>query len=153
MKMATLCYIRNEKSILLLHRNKKENDVHAGKYNGLGGKFEAGETPEDCARREVFEESGLVVEDLDLRGILTFPKFAKGEDWYVFVYVIDKFNGDLIDSPEGTLEWVDEERLGELNFWEGDRIFIPWLKRKERFSAKFSYEGGSLIDYSVKFYE
>lgn len=152
MKLATLCYIRNDNKILLLHRNKKENDIHAGKYNGLGGKFEQGETPEACARREIFEESGLVAESLDLRGFITFPKFARGEDWYVFIFVIDKFSGELIDSPEGTLEWVEESELGSLNFWEGDRIFMPWLFEQKRFSACFVYESGKLADYSVHFY-
>ncbi|MDN5279079.1 MAG: 8-oxo-dGTP diphosphatase [Clostridiales bacterium] len=152
MKLATLCYIRNDNKILLLHRNKKENDIHAGKYNGLGGKFEQGETPEACARREIFEESGLVAESLDLRGFITFPKFARGEDWYVFIFVIDKVSGELIDSPEGTLEWVEESKLGSLNFWEGDRIFMPWLFEQKRFSACFVYESGKLADYSVHFY-
>jgi 8-oxo-dGTP diphosphatase len=152
LKLATLCYIRNDNKILLLHRNKKENDIHAGKYNGLGGKFEQGETPEACARREIFEESGLVAESLDLRGFITFPKFARGEDWYVFIFVIDKVSGELIDSPEGTLEWVEESKLGSLNFWEGDRIFMPWLFEQKRFSACFVYESGKLADYSVHFY-
>lgn len=152
MKLATLCYIRDGSKILLLHRNKKENDIHTGKYNGLGGKFEAGETPEACARREIYEESGLVAEELDLRGFITFPKFAHGEDWYVFVFLINRFYGRLIDSPEGTLEWVEIEDLAKLNFWEGDYIFLPWLFEPERFSASFAYEAGKLIDHSVQFY-
>lgn len=153
MKLATLCYIRDGSKILLLHRNKKENDMHAGKYNGLGGKFEPGETPENCARREILEESGLVVEELDLRGFITFPNFARGEDWYVFLFLINKFSGEIIDSPEGTLEWVNESELASLNFWEGDRIFMPWLFEKKRFSACFSYESGKLIDHFVQFYD
>ncbi|MFZ5949308.1 MAG: NUDIX hydrolase [Candidatus Rifleibacteriota bacterium] len=152
MKLATLCYVKDGSRYLLLHRNKKENDIHAGKYNGLGGKFEPGETPEACARREIFEESGLVVENLDLRGFITFPNFARGEDWYVFVFVITKFSGNLIDSPEGTLEWVEEADIKRLNFWEGDYIFLPWLSKPERFSACFNYAAGKLTSHHVCFY-
>ena len=152
MKLATLCYVKNGNEILLLHRNKKENDIHAGKYNGLGGKFEPGETPEACARREILEESGLIAEELDLRGFITFPNFARGEDWYVFVFMINRFSGELIDSPEGTLEWVEMSDIPKQNFWEGDYIFLPWLFRPERFSACFDYEAGKLVDHSVYFY-
>ncbi len=152
MKLATLCYVKNGSKILVLHRNKKENDIHEGKYNGLGGKFEPGETPEACARREILEESGLIAEELDLRGFITFPNFARGEDWYVFVFIINRFSGELIDSPEGTLEWVDIADISRLNFWEGDYIFLPWLWQTERFSASFTYAAGKLVDHSVHFY-
>ena len=152
MKLATLVYVKNGGKILMLHRNKKENDIHAGKYNGLGGKFEPGETPEGCASRELLEESGLIAEELDLRGFITFPNFARGEDWYVFVFVVNKFSGQLIDSPEGALEWIDEDQISKLNLWGGDYIFLPWLSRQERFSACFKYENGKLESHSVCFY-
>jgi 8-oxo-dGTP diphosphatase len=152
MKLATLCYIRKENKTLMLYRNKKENDYHEGKWNGLGGKFEPGESPEECAIREVKEESGLTVKNLKLKGIITFPMFDTKEDWYVFLYVIDQFEGELIDSPEGRLEWIDNDRLTELNLWDGDKIFIPWLFEDKFFSAKFNYDNGKFIDYSVEFY-
>ena len=79
--------------------------IHEGKWNGLGGKFEAGETPEECVRRELQEESGLVIQNPRLYGLLVFPKF-KANDWYVFVYTASDFTGELIDSPEGRLEWI-----------------------------------------------
>ena len=100
MKLATLCYIKRNNQTLMLHRIKKENDMHQGKWNGLGGKFEPGETPEACAVREIYEESGLRVNDPELRGILTFPAFNDDEDWYAFVFVVRDFSGELIDRVE-----------------------------------------------------
>ncbi len=154
MKLATLCYIKKDKKTLMLHRTKKKNDMHKGKWVGLGGKFEAGESPEECVIREVYEESGLILKNPCLKGILTFPK-AKGEkyDWRVFVFSANEFEGELIESPEGDLEWIDDIELLSLNLWEGDRISIKWLNRKEFFSAKFIYENDVLVDYNVIFYE
>ena len=136
----------------MIHRVKKKNDMHHGKWNGLGGKMEPGESPEECAVREVQEESGLLATGWTLKGVLTFPEFAKDEDWYAFVFVIDEFAGDLIDSPEGNLRWVDNTELLNLNLWEGDRVFLPWLDDPGFFSGKFIYRDGELIDYDVHFY-
>jgi 8-oxo-dGTP diphosphatase len=153
MKLATLCYLRQNGKTLMVHRIKKPNDIHEGKWNGLGGKFEPGETPEECARREIFEESGLRVKELVLKGLLTFPLFAKDEDWYAFVFVARDFEGSLIDSPEGILAWIDDSKLLELNLWVGDRIFLPWLERPGFFSGKFVYQNEALVEHSAVFYE
>jgi 8-oxo-dGTP diphosphatase len=153
MKLATLCYIRREGQTLMIHRVKKANDMHQGKWNGLGGKLDPGETPEECAVREIFEESGLRVRNPQLKGLLTFPAFAHDEDWYVFVYVAEDFGGELIDSSEGNLRWVDNSDLVALNLWEGDRIFFPWLDRPGIFSGKFIYKDGRLVSQDVVFYE
>ena len=139
MKIATLCYVRYDGKTLMIHRIKKQDDMHAGKWNGLGGKLEPGETPEECAVREIREESGLLVSNLLLKGILTFPVFDSNEDWYTFVFLIRDFKGDLIDSQEGVLRWIGDSELLDLELWEGDRIFIPWLDRPGFFSGKFVY--------------
>jgi 8-oxo-dGTP diphosphatase len=153
MKLATLCYVRHQGKTLMVHRIKKENDMHQGKWNGLGGKLEPGETPEECAIREVFEEAGLLVSNPELKGLITFPAFSDEEDWYTFLFVITEFEGALIDSPEGKLEWINDEDLMALNLWEGDRIFLPWLDRPGFFSGKFIYEDYKFIDHSVVFYD
>ncbi|NJN82219.1 MAG: 8-oxo-dGTP diphosphatase [Caldilineaceae bacterium] len=153
MKLATLCYVREKGKTLMLHRIKKQNDMHAGKWNGLGGKLESGETPEECAIREVREESGLLVEEPRMRGVLTFPAFSNEEDWYVFLFTMHRFSGQLIDSPEGDLAWIHDSQLLKLNLWEGDRIFLRWLNDERFFSAKFVYEEGELRDHDVVFYE
>lgn len=152
LKLATLCYLRRNNQTLMQHRVKKKNDMHAGKWNGLGGKFEPGESPEECARREILEETGLAAHNMDLKGILTFPQFANQDDWYAFVYVVTEFSGLLRSSPEGILKWVPDQELLNLNLWEGDRLFIPWLDQENFFSAKFEYTGGKLQSYSVNFY-
>jgi len=151
MILATLCYVKRDGCTLMVHRIKKANDIHEGKWNGLGGKFEAGETPEDCVAREVLEESGLVIENPRLHGLLMFPKF-KGNDWYVFVFTSTQFSGELIDSPEGRLEWIADEKLTGLNLWESDHIFFPWIREGKFFSAKFEYEGDQMQGYTVVFH-
>jgi 8-oxo-dGTP diphosphatase len=153
MKLATLCYVQKDNQTLMLHRNSRSDDAHYGKYNGLGGKFEPGETPEECVKREVFEESGLVLHKVQLKGFLTFPAFSKGEDWYVFVFTSGDFSGDLLtNTPEGQLEWVDNGKIPTLNMWEGDEIFLPWLERAGIFSGKFEYTNGRLVSHKAELY-
>lgn len=137
----------------MLHRIKRKEDVHYGKWNGLGGKIEAGESPEEALKREVKEESGLFLKSYELRGILTFPAFG-GEDWYVFVYTSAEFEGNLlVSSLEGELRWVDDREILNLELWEADRIFLKWIEADQFFSAKFcygaegNYIGGEWIFY------
>jgi 8-oxo-dGTP diphosphatase len=136
----------------MIHRVKKKDDMHAGKWNGLGGKMDPGETPEECVIREVREESGLILKDPILRGVLTFPGFANDEDWYAFVFRADEFEGELIESDEGILAWIPDSEILDLELWEGDRFFIPWLDRHDFFSGKFEYVDGRLEDHRVVFY-
>ncbi len=153
MKLATLCYLQRSGQTLMLLRNKKNKDVHKGKWNGLGGKLMQGETPEECAVREIKEESGYNAKRIRLKGMIVFPKFDGKEDWYVFVFTCSNFTGKSIDSPEGTLGWIDNDKLLQLKLWEGDYIFLPWLQQKEFFSAKFVYEKKKLIHHQVVFYK
>ncbi len=131
---------------------KKKNDMHQGKWNGLGGKLEPGESPEECAVREVWEESGLRCRRPRLRGFITFPAFDDIDDWYTFLYTFDDFEGELIDSPEGNLAWIENGRLLGLNLWPGDRVFLPWVFQDRLFSAKFIYEKGEFLRHEVTFY-
>lgn len=154
MKLATLCYVIDKKNnkTLMIHRVKKKNDYHEGKWNGLGGKFNKGESPEECAVREVYEESGLKIKNPKMHGFITFPNFDGKHDWYVFLFTVTEYSGNLIDSPEGNLEWIPNDKLTEINLWEGDKIFIEWLFQDKFFSAKFNYDNGVFKDYSVYFY-
>ena len=160
MKLATLCYIidRKNSKTLMIHRVKKKDDYHEGKWNGLGGKFNKGETPEECAVREVFEESGLKIKNPSMRGFITFPLFDGTDDWYVFLFTADNYEGEIINSSEGNLEWIPNDKLTSLNLWDGDKIFLEWLSRDNTaqhnrfFSAKFIYERGVFKDYRVCFY-
>lgn len=151
MLLATLCYIKQDGHTLMVHRNKKAGDIHAGKWNGLGGKFEPGETPEECVIREVREESGLEIENPHLHGLVMFPGF-KGADWYIFVFTADKFTGELKDSPEGDLRWVPDEELESLPLWPSDKFFFQWMQEGKFFSAKFVYEGEEMRNWETVFY-
>ena len=152
MKLAALCYLRRGEQTLMLHRNKRSEDYHFGKWNGVGGKLQPGESPEDCARREILEESGLTVDWLRMRGIITFPLFDSVDDWYVFCFEASGISGELRDSAEGTLEWIENSELLNLELWPGDRIFLPWLNQEKFFSAKFVYVQGALQGHEVTFY-
>jgi 8-oxo-dGTP diphosphatase len=157
MKLATLCYIEKNDRYLMLHRIKKANDIHRGKWVGLGGKFEPGESPEECVIREVYEESGLTVINPALRGIMTFPTDGfDGEDWYVFLFHVLEFTGELKPNHEGNLAWVEKEKINDLPMHAGDYLFIKWMQEiKGVFSVKFYYDYHNtdvLKDYTLKVY-
>ncbi len=149
MKLATLAYLKENGRTLMLHKAK---GYQRGKWNGLGGKFLPGESPEACLRREVFEESGLTVEEAALKGFITFPNFDGEDDWYAFVYVVTGFSGELKASSEGSLHWIPDEEVMGLELWPGDRVFLPWLEAGRFFSATFRYQGGVFQDHEVVFY-
>lgn len=148
MKIATLCYLKKDGRTLMLFRNKKKNDMNGGKWIGLGGKLIDGETPEECAIREIKEESGYIAKNLELKGILTFPAFDGYDTWYVFLYLVKEFEGEMKDCPEGTLKWIDDKDLFDLPMWEGDKIFLRWLNTKGIYSAKFIYKNEKFIDFN-----
>lgn len=150
MKLSTLCYIEKDESYLMLHRISKANDVNKDKWIGVGGRFEDGETPEECLLREVKEETGLTLHSFRLRGILTF--IADGWDnEYIFLYTSDDFTGELIDCDEGVLEWVAKKELASLNLWEGDLIFHKLIEDNEPlFSLKLEYQGNKLVNHSFQ---
>ncbi len=152
MKLATLCYVFEKNKVLMMNRNKRKNDIHLGKWNGLGGKFNPGETPEECVIREVYEESGLLITNPILKGFLTFPAFDDEDDWYVFVFIAREFTGKIRESAEGDLEWIEWEKVFHLPLWEGDKYFLKWLHQDRFFSGKFIYKNSKYITHSVIFY-
>jgi 8-oxo-dGTP diphosphatase len=150
---STLCYVRKGGQTLMLHRAKKVGKIYDGKWNGLGGKMERGECPEDCVIREVREESGLKIRRPKLKGVLTFPSFDGVDDWVVFVFVAGDFSGKLLEkSPEGRLSWVPSRRIPKLDLWEGDRYFLKHLDGRKFFSGKFIYRKGKYLSHKFIFY-
>lgn len=144
MKNTSLCYIEKDGSYLMLHRVKKQNDENRDKWIGVGGKFEPGESPEECMLREVQEETGLKLNSWRFRGIVSFVSDEWGSE-YMHLFTADDFSGSLKDCDEGELEWVEKSRLPELPLWQGDRIFLELLDREEPFfSLKLCYRGESL---------
>lgn len=142
----TLCYIEKNGDYLMLHRIKKENDMNRDKWIGVGGKFEHGESPEDCVMREVKEETGLTLKALNYRGIITFV-LDDNETEYMHLFTSDSFEGELIDCDEGSLEWIHKSRLAELTLWEGDKIFLKLIEKPcPFFSLKLVYSGDTLVN-------
>ena len=88
-----------------------------------------------------------------MKGIITFPAFDDIDDWMVFVFTSNQFKGTLAECDEGVLEWIKNENLSKLEMWEGDRIFMKWLKDTPFFSAKFKYERKKYVSHDVIFYE
>ena len=145
-QMTTLGYIETRESYLMLHRVKKEQDVNEGKWIGIGGKFEYGESPEECMIREAKEETGLAVTSMKFRGILTFI-CDKQDPEYICLYTIDGFSGQLKECDEGELLWVPKDEIFGLNLWDGDRIFFDLLQKDVPFfSLKLCYEGDQLLE-------
>ena len=145
MKITSLCYIEQNGKYLMLHRTAKENDENEDKWIGVGGKFEDGESPEECAVREIKEETGLNAHKLDFRGIVTFVS-DKWPTEYMHLFTCRDFDGDVIKCDEGELEWIDKNDLLRLNLWEGDKIFLRLIaKKRPFFSLKLEYEGERLV--------
>ena len=144
MKQTTLCYIRQGENVLMLHRVKKERDENRDKWIGIGGKFEEGESPEDCLLREVLEETGLTLTDWRYRGLVTFVSDQWGTE-YMHLFTASGFSGSLKECDEGVLEWIPLEKLCSLPMWAGDRIFLELLRRGVPFfSLKLVYSGETL---------
>gem|GEM_PF-98203 len=146
MKLTTLCYIEKDDKYLMIHRIKKKHDINKDKWIGIGGKFERGESPEDCILRETKEETGLTLTSYRLRGVLTFMYNEDDDEMeYIFLYTADGFTGELADCNEGTLEWVPKTEIDSLNLWEGDRIFHRLLDEDAPFfSLKLRYQDNLL---------
>lgn len=145
--LTTLCYIEKDNKYLMLHRVKKENDINRDKWVGIGGHFEADETPEECLLREVREETGLELTDYRLRGIITFIS----DRWpteYMFLYTASGYTGEISTCDEGLLEWVEKNMVYSLPIWEGDKIFFKLLEDEtDFFTLKLRYEGDKLVEH------
>ncbi|MGX8775206.1 MAG: NUDIX hydrolase [Bacillota bacterium] len=156
MKKATLCYIRREGAAgheyLMLYRNKKADDPNEGKWIGVGGKFEPGETPDECMLREVREETGLELSSYHFCGVIHFLSDT-WEDEDMYLYRAEVGGGAAIKMPaceEGELQWVPEDQLMDLPMWEGDRLFLkPLLEGADTITMTLHYEGDDLVASEV----
>ena len=152
MKLTTLCYIEKDNKYLMLHRVKKVNDENHDKWIGVGGKFEPGESPEDCQLREIKEETGLTLKKYDFRGIVTFVSDEWGTE-YMHLFTATEYEGEVCTCDEGELVWVPKADIEKLNLWEGDKVFFRLLEEsKDFFSLKLRYEGETLVESVVRHY-
>ena len=146
MKQTTLCYLERDGCYLMLHRIRKAHDENHDKWIGVGGKLEDRESPEDCARREVLEETGLTLTDWRYCGLITFVS-DRWETEYMHLFHATGFTGALRDCDEGVLEWVPVEQVNALPAWEGDKIFLALMQQgRPLFSLKLVYEGEHLTE-------
>ena len=144
--LTTLCYIEKDGRYLMMHRVKKAHDINKDKWVGIGGHFEADESPEECLLREAREETGLTLTEYKQRGIITFMS-DKWQTEYMFLYTASAYEGEIGECNEGTLEWIDKEKVYELPLWEGDKIFFRLLEeQRPHFSLKLRYVGESLVE-------
>lgn len=147
--LSTLCHIIKDDCYLMMHRVKKENDINKDKWIGVGGKFEYGESPEECLLREVKEETGLTLLNYKFRGIVTF---CYGEDVVEYMHIFDgyEFEGELTDCDEGELVWVPIKDVCSLPIWEGDKIFFKLLtENADFFSLKLVYDTDDTLKEAV----
>jgi len=152
--IGTLGYILspNGKKVLLMHRNTREHDDHFGKYNGLGGKMHSDEDLLTAMKREIFEEAGIECKSIRLRGTINWTGFGpKGEDWLGVIFLIETFDGEPHNgNEEGTLEWVDLDKIDQLPMWEGDKHFLPLVFDDDprTFHGFMPYENDKPLDWS-----
>lgn len=146
MRNTTLCHIERDGKYLMLHRVKKENDLNRDKWVGIGGKFEENESPEQCNAREVFEETGLTLNDAKYRCVVTFVSDI-WESELMHVFTAADFSGQIKECDEGELVWVDKTAVYSLPVWEGDKIFLRLIENpcQPFFSLRLEYKGDTLI--------
>lgn len=150
MKDTTLCYVENDGKYLMLHRIKKENDMNKDKWIGIGGKVEPFETAFECIKREAFEETGLTLENPQLRGIVYFHSTIWSSE-RMFLYTCDKFSGHIKECDEGVLEWIEKDKITSLPLWEGDKIFFDLLNEGESgFELTLNYNKDTLVSHKIK---
>ncbi len=149
MRNTTLCYLERSGQYLMLHRNKKKNDLNHDKWIGVGGGFEKDESPEECLLREVREETGLLLDSWSFRGVVTFIS-DEWETEYMYLFTADRWHGTMIDCDEGVLEWVDKARVPSLPLWEGDKLFFRLLAQDAPpFLMTLRYAGDKLVFASL----
>ena len=145
MIQSTLCYLERGEEYLMLHRVKKKNDANHDKWIGVGGKFEEGESPEECILRETREETGLTLTEYRYRGLVTFVSDLWPTE-YMHLFTASTWEGTPIPCEEGELAWIKKSKLLSLPLWEGDKIFLRLLDTDEPFfSLKLRYEGETLV--------
>jgi len=152
--LGTLGYVLSPDGgqVLLVHRNRRPDDAHLGKYNGLGGKMQPEEDALDCLYRELREEAGISCLAARLRGTINWRGFGRGgEDWFGFIFLVEAFSGTpLTHNDEGELGWHPVTELARLPMWEGDRYFLPLVFDQDPrpFHGYLPYRDGHPVSWS-----
>jgi 8-oxo-dGTP diphosphatase len=140
--------------VLLMRRDKSPDDLHFGKYLSLGGHVDPGEDVLTCARREVYEESGLTTTDLALRGVVLWTGFGPRRlDYLCFVFRADAFGGTPHGgNAEGTLEWVPIDHVASRPMWDSDNQWLPMVFDEDArpFFGVMPYDGHEMLSWSFQ---
>ncbi|WP_101773305.1 NUDIX domain-containing protein [Peptostreptococcus faecalis] len=151
--ITTLCYMEKNEQYLMLHRNKKEKDINKGKWIGVGGKLEKGETPMECILREIHEETGYKAEKCNFKGIIVF-NYNDNPSEHMYLYTCSEFTGEMKPCEEGDLKWIEKEEVFKLNLWEGDKIFLDLIKKDSPFFyLTLDYNYDDLMNYKIEYEE
>lgn len=149
----TLCYIEKDEKYLMLHRTKKKIDINKGKWIGVGGKLENNETPLEGMLREITEETGLIANTCDFRGVVVF-NYNDNPSEFMHLFTCRDFYGEVKECDEGDLSWIDKNKLFELNLWEGDKIFLNLIKGEcDFFVLTLNYNNDDLISHEIEFFD
>ena len=144
MDYTVLCYLKKDNQYLFMLRNKEKNDLNEGKWIGIGGHIEPGETKEEALIREVKEETGFTIKSFSYRGEILFINNDYQEIMYIFTS--DDFAGEMIECDEGELSWIDKDKILDLNLWEGDRYFLkPLLNSDKMIKMEMRYKDKQLV--------
>lgn len=141
----TVIYIMDKTTnkFLFLYRNKKKNDINHGKYIGVGGKIEQGESKDECIVREVYEETNLKLKSFYYMGEVRYIDLDADSYERMYVYYSDDYYGTIKECFEGSLKFMSEEEFYRSPHWEGDKIFLDYaLKNKPFKSVDYYYLNG-----------
>ena len=145
--IATLLFVLEEDEVLLI---RKKRGLGAGKINGPGGKLEAGETPRQCALREVREELCISVLDTRPCGELRF-QFTDGYSIHVHVFVSNRFDGEPTETDEAIPLWFKRSEIPYAEMWADDRIWLPRVLDGATVTGKFIFSNDIMLGHEVHF--
>lgn len=150
-KETTLCFVVKNEQVLMMLRNKKNEDVHINKYNGLGGKVERGESKEKCILRETYEEAGIILTDYQYVGKVIFKNFGyKIGKEVMYCFIAYNYENDIGNCDEGELEWIHKDKILSLPLWEGDKYFIMNIINNIKFTAFLHYDQDKVVTHHIK---
>ena len=144
---ATLLFVIVDRKVLLI---RKKRGLGAGKINGPGGKLDAGETPQQCALREVSEELCIDAINPQSRGELRF-QFIDDYSIHVHVFVADQYRGEPTETDEAIPLWYDIADVPYTEMWADDRVWLPAVLEDSGVDGRFTFDGDKLLEYDVVF--
>ena len=143
---ATLLFVVHQSEILLI---RKKRGLGAGKINGPGGRLDPGETPHDCAIREVQEELRVTPVGVRKAGELRF-QFVDGLSIHGYVYRADDCDGEPQETDEATPLWTRLDAIPYDEMWADDSIWLPLMLDGVYFDGRFLFDGDELLGHRLE---